>query len=415
MNKTLSFYLLTMVLLYGLPSCSSASKERGKSAQPTILSQPGCQAACVFMTRDAQGHPVVSWVTTDSAAHNRLYFAYWDLSARKFKAPQAIPIAEPFRIHEQGMPKIAIQGDGHILAIYETTVPSASSKWGISDVRYIQSFDQGKTWTEARSVSKNRRRETSCSFAGLCRLGDGEIGVTWLDTDPDSEAEGRPVLFAKTNGKAGFGMPVLIDPRACPCCRTAVASDPNGRVSIAYRDLAPGDVRDISVSVSTDNGATFQHTVPFSKDHWVIAGCPHNGPSIATRNGNMYVAWFSGGHTSGVHYGELDSSGALVFQQDLSPQGRFIQLCLLPNGTPITAYNEIYKEGPTVYSKIVLNKMDGSSVAEAVASPPQVYASFPVLQAVSDTDVIVAWSQSGTVYYREMNTGTITKRVKKAP
>jgi hypothetical protein len=59
--------------------------------------------------------------------------------------------------------------------------------------------------------------------------------------------------------------------------------------------------------------------------------------------------------------------------------------------------------------------MDGSSVAEAVASPPQVYASFPVLQAVSDTDVIVAWSQSGTVYYREMNTGSISKRVKKAP
>ena len=398
---------MLLMLLYVLPSCTGSRQKDESIASPVVLSHAGGKASCVFMTTDEKDIPVVSWVEADSMDHKRFYFAYWDAGSRKFAAPHRIPIADNASIHEEGMPKIAIRGDGSIIAIYETSIPSSKSKWGISDVCYIQSFDKGKSWTGAQSISKDKTTEASCSFAGLCRLGDGEIGACWLDTDPDPQEKGRPVMFAKTAGRGGFEKPVLIEPRACQCCRTAIAGDKSGHISIAYRDLLPGSVRDISVSLSSNDGKTFQRPAPFSNDHWVIDGCPHNGPSIATRNNKTYVAWFSGGMKSGVHYAELDNSGKMLVKKDISANGRFIQLCLLPNGTRITAYNKNYKDRDSIFSKIVLNKIDGNTILEKEITPPHVFATYPVVQPANDNNVIVAWSDRGRIYYQELNTDTI--------
>src|SRR5690606_18887607 len=113
----------------------------------------------------------------------------------------------------------------------------------------------------------------------IIRLDDGEVGAAWLGANPDGGKEGRPVKFAKTTKNGGFGDAVLIESFACQCCRTALSRNGSGQVSVVFRDLLPGSVRDISVSKSFDNGRTFSAAAPFSNDNWVIDGCPHNGPS----------------------------------------------------------------------------------------------------------------------------------------
>ncbi|HRQ50275.1 MAG TPA: sialidase family protein, partial [Agriterribacter sp.] len=337
-------FLIYMTLFCVLLSCGD-SERSGKATAPVLLSDANNKASCVFLARDEKNQPVISWTETDSTGNKHFYFT----------SRMPIPIAPNTSIHEEGMPKIAFKGDGTMVAIYETSVPSAKSRFGLSDIQYVMSFDKGKTWTGCRSIQSDVPHTGSRSFGNIIRLDDGEIGVAWLDTDPDDAHSGRPVKFARTNGKDGFGDAVLIESFACQCCRTALSSDGQGNVSVVFRDLLSGSVRDISVSSSANNGRSFSKAVPFSNDQWVIDGCPHNGPSVVSSSEATYVTWFTGSDRKGVFYAALDKNNNMIFKRQLAPNGRFVQLCLMPDGTRIAAYNASYREGDTTYSKIVVN------------------------------------------------------------
>jgi hypothetical protein len=60
----------------------------------------------------------------------------------------------------------------------------------------------------------------------------------------------------------------------------------------------PGDQRDLALSVSHDNGATFGEPLRVADEQWTLHACPESGPSLAlANNGQVSVAWFSGaGH-----------------------------------------------------------------------------------------------------------------------
>lgn len=433
------FWLLAIIAFYSMSSCNSSNhKVENTALQPVVLSNSHNKASCVFLTSDEKNNPVISWIEMDSTGKKHFYFERWDAATNKFGERMSIPIEQNAAIHEEGMPKIAIKGDGSLFALYETSVPSKNSKWGLGDIRYVQSFDGGKSWTSPRSVAPEEiAKGLSCSFSGLTRLSDGEIGITWLGTNSHSMnmtkhsmismdhsmngmkhsmgEEGRPVEFAKTEGKNGISHPFLIDSNACQCCRTAVSSSKDGRIGIAYRDLLPGEIRDISFSRSDNNGNTFSAPVSFSNDDWAVDGCPHDGPSVASKKNKSYVAWFSGGKESGVHYAELDSTGRMIIKKELSPNGRFIQLCILPDGTRIAAYNETYEKGDTIFSKIIINKIEGNTFLQKVITKPNRNASYPVIQAVNNEDVIVAWKDNEKVYYELVNTATIINPIPETP
>lgn len=408
MKKRSLFYIAVLTML-----ASCGNKGYGDEALgPVLLSDPRNEASCVFLTQDEKNNPLVSWAETDSAGNKQFYFANWDAASRKFAAGIGIPIEPNTSIHEEGMPKITVKEDGTMVAIYETSVPSEKSRFGLSDIQYIMSFDKGKTWTPHRSIQSGNAQPGSRSFSSILRLDDGEIGVSWLDTDPDNTHIGRPVMFAKTEGKEGFGNAVLIEPFACQCCRTALSSDGQGNVQVVFRDLLSGSVRDISVSSSGDNGRTFSKAVPFSNDHWVIDGCPHNGPSVVSKNEKTYVTWFTGSEQNGVFYAALDKDNNMLLKRQLSPDGRFVQLCLMPDGTRIAAYNASYHQGDSVYYKIIVTRIEGEEFFEKEISLPRVHASHPVLQAEGQQHVIVGWTENNKVYYRRVDTDSITDRAR---
>lgn len=432
--KKLLIYILAFAILPVLSSCSNFShKKKSEKNKSVLLSNPLRKASCVFLTDDNKNSPIVSWVEIDNMGKKFFFFSKLDTASEKFSSPISIPIEQNASIHEEGMPKIAIKGDGSLFALYETSVTSKNSRWGLGDIHYIQSFDGGKSWTSPKSVAPEEiDKGLSCNFSGLTRLPDGEIGITWLGTSPHSmrmkkhpmpnmahamgehemHEEGRPVEFAKTVDKNGMDQSILIDSSACQCCRTAVSSSKDGRISIVYRDLLPGSIRDISVSISTDNGNTFSRPASFSNDHWVVNGCPHDGPAVAVRNDNTYVTWFTGSKKDkGVNYAELDSSGNVLIKNHISANGRFIQLCLLPDGTRVTAYNKSYLKGDSMFSKIIVDKINGKISFEKEVTPPHVHASYPVVEAAGNNHVIVAWSGRDRVYYRIIDVKNINSPV----
>lgn len=162
----------------------------------------------------------------------------------------------------------------------------------------MKTNDRGKTWTTPKSVYKNRPKNASISFSGISRLGDGEIGVAWLGTS-DSSHEDRPVMFAQTKNEDGFQEAVTIDHRACECCRVAITSDTSGTISIAYRDLLPGSIRDITIRNSYDGGKNFEALEGVTEDLWEINGCPHNGPAVLRDAETTFLTWSTGGKNAG--------------------------------------------------------------------------------------------------------------------
>lgn len=404
MEKLFVFYIAVFVILQ---SCSEKQHSTGEHS-PILLSNVYNKASCVFLTRDEKNNPVISWTEVDSAGNKHFYFANWNVKSRQFAPVLTIPIAPNTSIHEEGMPKIAVKGDGTLVATYETSVPSEKSRFGLSDIQYVMSFDKGRTWTRHQSIQPADLHTGSRSFGNMIRLDDGEIGLSWLDTDPDTTNSGRPVKFARTNGNEGFGNAILIKSSACQCCRTALSSDGRGNVRVVFRDLLSGSVRDISVSSSADNGRTFSKAVPFSNDHWVIDGCPHNGPSVVSKSERMYVTWFTGSEQNGVFYAELDKHNNMLLKQQLDRNGRFVQLCIMPDGSRIAAYNAGYRVEDSVYNKIVVNKIDGKSIFKREVTLPRAHAAYPVVQPVGKEEVIVAWTDNGKVYYSPINTNDIT-------
>lgn len=95
--------------------------------------------------------------------------------------------------------------------------------------------------------------------------------------------------------------------------------------------------------------------------------------------------------------------------------GRFIQLCILKNGSRILAYNENVQEEGKSYNKILLNKIEqDKSFAEEIMMERSM-AGFPVVRSFGSDNVIVAWTSDQKVYYHVRNAGDIITPVKTRP
>ena len=120
----------------------------------------------------------------------------------------------------------------------------------------------------------------------------------WLDgRDRGKDAPGTSAVYiAKSTDKgATFGRNVRVAGGVCPCCRPAIAFGPKGEVSVAWRHVFPGSLRDIVLATSTDGGQTFSPPVRVAEDNWRINGCPHSGPALAFKGDRLFVAWYSDG------------------------------------------------------------------------------------------------------------------------
>ncbi len=136
----------------------------------------------------------------------------------------------------------------------------------------------------------------SHTFESLSVGKGGEIYMAWLD-GRNKDRSGASAMFAcSQDGGLTVGKNVVIDGMACPCCRPMVAQAPDGSLWVAWRKTFEGNVRDIVVARSTDQGHTFTPPSIVRRDGWVFDACPHRGPSIGfDRTGRMYIGWYTEG------------------------------------------------------------------------------------------------------------------------
>ena len=84
-----------------------------------------------------------------------------------------------------------------------------------------------------------------------------------------------------------------IDAAVCDCCNTALTAVPGGAMAV-FRNRDENEIRDIGISRFDAATGTWSPTRILHADGWEIAGCPVNGPRIASAGNHVVIAWFSG-------------------------------------------------------------------------------------------------------------------------
>ena len=308
----------------------------------------------------------------------------------------------PIEPHGEVPPKLAYEPDGSLAALYVVARLVPGRRFPATALRFVRSADGGHTWTHPVTVTDNGDFGSN-SFHALHVGIDGTLFASWLDG-----RDGKAAVFLSRSTDGG----VTWEPnrrisagQACPCCRTALATAPGGVVYLAWRDVGAGNLRNIVVARSEDNGKTFGTPRPVHDDGWVIDGCPHAGPSIQVdASGRLHVIWWTGkAGAAGVWYASSDDGQRFTAPVALgvAPQSMpaHVQLAVSPRGRVLATWDDGTVRTPRVLVRMSADR--GATFGPAIQlSTAGQAGEFPVI-GVSGDSVIVAWTAQGSQTYEQ--------------
>lgn len=281
----------------------------------------------------------MSWLEKTSRNGHALRVSRWDGSG--WIRPETVASDVPFFVNWADFPSVLPMSDGGLVAHWMQKSGEGTYAY---DVMVSRSSDGGATWSAPVRPHRDGTK-TEHGFVSLVDLGPGRFGAIWLDgrNFKGGAMEGTAdmiLMFALYEGGA-FRPEVVLDERVCECCQTAAAPVRDGTL-IAYRDRSPGEVRDISF-VRGAEGVWTEPAIPHA-DRWKIAGCPVNGPSVASDGDRVALAWFTAADgDSRVMVAFSEDSGrtfsAPVRMDHGNPLGR-VDVEWLPDGSALVSWLE---------------------------------------------------------------------------
>lgn len=198
---------------------------------------------------------------------------------------------EPNAIHQA--PGLAAGPHDHVFVTWSSA--KASNAMFASELQLARSVDGGRTFMPPILVNDDGQ-SISHAFENLLANREGQVYLAWLDNRNRSKSGAGTVFGCSPDAGKSMMTNVAVDDMACPCCRPMIAQAPDGSIWVAWRKTFDGNVRDIVVAQSKDQGRTFSSPTVVSRDGWAFPACPHRGPSISfDRSGRLYIGWYTEG------------------------------------------------------------------------------------------------------------------------
>ena len=285
--------LILTASLLGLVSHVPTELRMGDNA-PSVLSIPvaaGADSAMGVRLLDGEdGQHYVSWVERHGK-QSRLLFSQLGESHR-WGAPKTIAVGSDWFVNWADYPVLAALSDGKLAATWlQNFQGEGAHGYG---ARISFSSDRGDHWSPSAPLHEDGSGP-EYGFVSLAAMGPNSFGAVWLDsrniTGGGHGAGEMALYFRRFSGDGAPGPELMLDERVCDCCSTATVVDGSGALQVAYRDRDVDEVRDISLV--TLGGAVGFDRRGTATDNWKIPGCPVNGPSLATHEAELSVAWFT--------------------------------------------------------------------------------------------------------------------------
>ena len=374
--------------------CANKSQEKtAEYAAKKTFMDTSLETTCPFSTTDLKGNVVISYINEKNDSVAVMCYNISQDKGHSFGDTIEIPSSKRVHPSAENTPKIVFKPNGEIIAVWGINNSNPKKKYG-GLVYYAQSFDDGRSWSEAKPLVIDTTSIDQRYF-DISILQNGEAGIIWLDSRTQTDKQGSTLYYAETNGKNGFQNEKPIGETTCQCCRTDLFVDGKGNIHAVYRDIIDDSIRDMVHTVSVDGGKTFFQPKRISEDNWAINGCPHTGPTMAANKDGLHFAWFTAGGEAGVYYcNSVDNGKQFSPRQLLSTDARHPQMTTLPNGTIGIVWEETVKKDSAFYSKIVLKLMkpDGQQTKLDVTAD-DITASYPVIISNDEKVVFIAWVQ----------------------
>jgi hypothetical protein len=339
----------------------------GQPGAPSVVADPG-------------GGFIVSWTDRKTSSVN---FAMWR-DGRWFQ-PRTIAAGKALVISRVTFPVVAEAPGGLMFAAWQ----EQSGTHG-RQLRLARSSNGGATWSAP--VMPHPNLESEFGFASIQPAKDGSLHAIWLDgrgLEGGMEGKGEMQLRYAAVDAAGKATDVLLDPRVCDCCQTAMAMTDGGPV-VAYRDRSAKEIRDISVIRWTGKGWSAPRTV--HADGWSLRGCPVNGPQLDARGREVVLAWFTAAQGKPRVNAAFSHDGGATWGEPLRLDGGnatgHVDVGLLGDGSAVVTWTE----GKELLARRITQR-GAASAAVTVAKDAM---GVPRL-AVSNDNVAVAWSTEKSI------------------
>lgn len=344
-----------------------------------------------MVTFSPAGRRAAAWVSApQGGTDGRLYVALDDGPPVELRDSLG-----PIEGRSESPPKLAFGSDGTLHAIYVVVKDVPEAKQPLEAIRYVRSADGGTTWGAPVTVSHDGVFGAH-SFHALHVMPSGNLVLSWLG---GAAGEAGVWVTHSTDQGATWATETLVDGgTTCECCRTALASAPDGTLYLAWRHVYPGNLRDIVVARSGDLGATWTAPQRVHADGWSFDGCPRAGPAIQVdAKGQVHVAWWTGkADAAGVWYAKSTDRGATFGAPYALGVGKtsrpaHVQLGLTPDGGLLA----VWDDGTASVSRILLRRATAGDTTFGTAQPLSAEGQSvanPVI-AIRDGRVAVAWTE----------------------
>ncbi len=313
--------------------------------------------------------------------------------------PRSLPVqvnpdgAGPDALHQP--PGLVTGPDREVYVTWSVPQKTAGALFA-SDLYLARSTDGGRTFERPVLVNDDGLA-ISHSFEDVSADADGRVYLAWLDGRARDKSGVSAVFACSPDKGATIGKNIIIDEMACPCCRPAIATAPDGSLWVAWRKTFPGNVRDIVVARSADKGATFSRPMLVRKDGWVFDACPHRGPSIAfDRQGRMYVGWYTEGtdEQPRIYLATSDDRGR-TFSEPVSLHTSttslpdHLRMAVHPDGAVIA----VWEEATGVRKRVVMRVSEdrGRTFGPVVTLSEGAKAEHPTVVVQNDGRMAVSW------------------------
>jgi hypothetical protein len=277
-----------------------------------------------------------------------------------------------------------------------------NAKEGTTQIRTARSRDGGRTFAEEVNLQANgalgdRGWQASTLDAR------GRLHTIWLDhramaaakttADPSQhQGEHDGVAMAQRSGLyyAADGVPEReLFKGVCYCCKTALATGPNGEIYAAWRHVFAGNMRDMGFTMSRDGGKTFSPLLRVNQDGWSIQGCPDDGPAMAVDGlGTVHLVWPTVKNEQGVILYATSKDGR-AFTTPVriptlgGPKPSHPQIAVAGSGRAFVAWDES-RDG---VRRAAIAPIDGSRPPEIIGNAT----SYPVM-AASSAGLVAVWT-----------------------
>ncbi|MFY7840463.1 MAG: sialidase family protein [Lacibacter sp.] len=380
------------IMIVAFTACNNGhSKLNLTISEPVLIDTiPG---SCPYLTKDSKGNVLLSWVRSINDSTSIFCYAT-STDGKTFTAPVSIPTSTNIHPHAENLPKIIAKPSGELIALWGAANPNPKNKYS-GLVFYSQSFDSGKTWSNAKQLTGDTSSYDQ-RYYDVALLPDGEAAIIWLDNRKATAKEGSGLYFARTAGANGFQNEQRISQLCCQCCRTQLFIDAKGGIHAIYRGIINDSIRDMMHIVSTDDGKQFSEPVRISNDNWVLKGCPHTGPSMTENNNGLHFAWFTGAGKKGCYFTSSSNNGESFAAADsVSSNGSHPQLTTLSNGQLLLVWDEAVQLNNKIYKRIAsqLRNENGINTGKTFLTAENAITSYPVITALPGNKALIVYSE----------------------